>query len=137
MDIFKGRTHTNEKKQMPDMFKESKGKHILSFVVSTVRNFYHLKCVDFNTKQLSANWFCPACQFQSLPFYKINEDDLLLTVHGLDHASVEKLRNVPSFNIQSLLDKMPGQKFDTDEFLGQSIESKYFTPAQFLTEKIL
>ena len=37
--------------------------------------------------------------------------------------------------MQSLLDKMPGQKVSTDEFLSDSIESKYYTPVQFISEK--
>ena len=35
--------------------------------------------------------------------------------------------------IQSLLDKLPGQTFSTDEFLSDSISSKYFTPGEFVT----
>jgi hypothetical protein len=43
---------------------------------------------------------------------------------------------MPNFSIQSLLDKMPGQTFDTNEFMSESITSKYFTPAEFLKAKL-
>ena len=42
---------------------------------------------------------------------------------------------MPSFSIQTLIDKLPGQKFDTDEFISDTVESKYHTPAQFFSEK--
>ena len=44
--------------------------------------------------------------------------------------------NFPSFSIQSLLDQLPGQNFSTDDFLSDNVESKYYTPAQFLAQKI-
>ena len=34
---------------------------------------------------------------------------------------------MPSFTIQSSLDKMPGQNFETDKFVSEMITSKYFT----------
>ena len=46
------------------------------------------------------------------------------------------LKNVPSFSIQSLIDQIPGQKFDTDEFISDTIESKYYTPAEFISTKL-
>jgi hypothetical protein len=60
----------------------------------------------------------------------------MLSLQGFSNADAEKLSNLPSFSIQSLLDEMPeGQHFETDEFLNNSIESKYYTPAQFISEK--
>ena len=38
--------------------------------------------------------------------------------------------------MQSLLDEMPGQNFETDEFIGKTITSKYFAPAEFLQAKL-
>ena len=43
---------------------------------------------------------------------------------------------MPSFTIQSLLDQMPGQNFETDDFMGETITSKYFTPSEFLASKL-
>ena len=43
----------------------------------------------------------------------------------------------PSFTIQTLLGKMPGNRDEqTDEFLSDTIISKYFSPSEFLTPKI-
>ena len=43
----------------------------------------------------------------------------------------------PSFTIQSLLDKIPGNCDEqTDAFLSDTIISKYFSPSEFLTAKI-
>ena len=55
-------------------------------------------------------------------------------MHGFDEDSTELLKDVPSFSIQTLLDQLPGQKFDTDEFVSDSIESKYYTPAKFISK---
>ena len=60
----------------------------------------------------------------------------MLTIEALDKKSAEFLKNVPSFSIQTLIDKLPGQKFDTDEFISDTVESKYHTPAQFISEKL-
>ena len=35
-----------------------------------------------------------------------------------------------------VFDKMPGQHFDTDDFMSETIASKYFTPSQFLENKL-
>ena len=40
-----------------------------------------------------------------------------------------------SFTIKSLLDKMPAQKFTTDEFLTNSISSKYYSLSEFIDVK--
>ena len=44
--------------------------------------------------------------------------------------------NKPSFTIQSLLDQMPRQKFESDEFLSNSLSSKYYKPSEFLERKL-
>ena len=54
------------------------------------------------------------------------------TSRNIDLNSVNK----PSFTIQSLLDQMPGQKFESDEFLSDSISSKYYRPSEFLECKL-
>ena len=43
---------------------------------------------------------------------------------------------MPSFTIQSLLDQMPGQNFETDDFMAETITSKYFTPSEFVASKL-
>ena len=59
---------------------------------------------------------------------------MLLGFHGLSVTDSEKLSNIPGFTIQTRLDEMPDQDFSTDDFLSNSIESKYYTPAKFLSE---
>ena len=46
------------------------------------------------------------------------------------------INSMPSFTIKSLLDQMPGQNFETDEFMSETITSKYFTPSEFLEQKL-
>ena len=46
------------------------------------------------------------------------------------------LNSTPSFTIQSLLDQMPGQNFETDEFMSESISSKYFTLSESSGSKL-
>ena len=104
---------------------------------SSCKRFYHL--YHFSLKQtdfpLSKDWSCNSCSLDELPFSSIADDNLLLTLKGFSDKTSELLSNLPSFSIKSLIDQLPGQKISTDEFLSNSIESKYFTPAQFLNEK--
>ena len=41
--------------------------------------------------------------------------------------------NLPSFSIQNLLDQMPGHKNDVNDFQSNSVSSRYYTPAEFLS----
>ena len=44
---------------------------------------------------------------------------------------------LPSFRVKTLLDKLPGSiTIQTQDFLSNSIQSKYFTPADFISSKI-
>ena len=44
---------------------------------------------------------------------------------------------MPSFRAKTLLDKLPGSiTIQTQDFLSNSIQSKYFTPADFISSKI-
>ena len=82
-----------------------------------------------------------------LPFSHIDNNELFLEME----KKTELIDTTPSFSIQSLLDKMPGQNFETDEFMSESesesesdsdsdsdsdrVSSKYFTPFEFLKRK--
>ena len=68
--------------------------------------------------------------FTNLPFSMLTNNDLFFEMHGLP-----TYENQPSFSIQSLLDEMPGHKDDESDFLSNSVSSKYYTPAEFLTSK--
>ena len=99
--------------------------------------FYHLACMNLKKKDfpLNKNWECSQCTLKTLPFSHVSEEEMLLWFHGLSIADTDSLKNIPSFTIQSLLDELPGQNFTTDDFLSNSIESKYYTPATFLNQK--
>ena len=99
--------------------------------------FYHKRCSDTKTCvfPLSKDWRCNKCSINSLPFSSITDDGLLLNLQGISGDSAEFVSNLPSFSIQSLLDQLPGQNFNTDDFLSESIESKYYSPAQFISQK--
>ena len=81
-------------------------------------------------------WECNCCSLGNLPFSKTNDNDFLINLLGLDDKNSDFLRNVPSFSIQSLINQIPGENFDTNEFLSESITSKYYTPAEFITAKL-
>ena len=100
--------------------------------------FYHMKCCSIKKKDLPLpkDWLCNKCSINSLPFSSVTNDGLLLNLQGITSESAEFVSNLPSFSIQSLLDQLPGQNFNSDDFLSDTIESKYYTPAQFLAQKI-
>ena len=84
---------------------------------------------------LPPDWLCPLCSTESLPFSTITNDDLLLTLNGCDAKTTDFLKDVPTFSIQSLIGQLPGENFDTDDFISDTVESKYYTPAEFITTK--
>ena len=101
-------------------------------------NFFHVKCAG-TTKQsflkLKSNnekWICFKCVSSTLPFSGIDNNDLFLEMEN----KATLINTTPSFTIQSLLDQMSGQNFETDEFMSESISSKYYTPAEFLKDKL-
>ena len=71
----------------------------------------------------------------SLPFADLDENETYLEFN-VSRISDSNWINKPSFTIQSLLDQMPGQKFESDEFLSNSISSKYYKPSEFLECKL-
>ena len=141
LDFFKDKT-TNAsplpKKTKCDSCNKNinKGAHVPQ--CTTCNKYNHLQFVKLTRKNfpLPFDWQCKKCCTQLLAFSEITNDDLLLTIEGIDKKSADFLKNVPSFSIQTLIDKLPGQKFDTDEFISDGIESKYHTPAQFISEKL-
>ena len=141
LDFFNSRTSNSvlpSKKTKCDSCPRNIKRNAPFAFCQTCNKYNHLKCAKLtgNDFPLASNWQCPKCRTQSLPFSEITNDDLLLTIEGFDKKSAEFLKNVPSFSIQSLIDKLPGEKFDTDEFISDNIESKYYTPAQFISEKL-
>jgi len=98
---------------------------------------YHIKCsLDCRETYLnSTNWECDHCVTQQLPFSCINNNELNAIKHGFRDIHSDVLAALPGFTIQSLLDQMPAQKFNTDEFLSYSINSKYYSPTEFIDAK--
>ena len=71
---------------------------------------------------------------QSVEFNNVNFG---FTINGKDVPQLENLKLQPSFSIKTLLDKFPGKiRIQTDEFLSDSINSKYFRPDRFVNTKI-
>ena len=105
-------------------------KHVYIYCHSC-KQFYHLYHYSVKSKDLPLphDWTCNKCSINQLPFSELNDDSFLLTLNGLTNDLTKALSNLPSFSIKSLIDKLPGQKISTDDFLSNSIESKYYTPA--------
>ena len=101
------------------------------------QKFFHLYHYSLKKKNLPLppDWACDSCTISVLPFSNITKDDFLFTIHGISEKTSNPFSGLSSFSIKSLLDKLPGQKISTDEFLSNSVESKYFTPAEFINEK--
>ena len=105
---------------------------------SSCKKFFHLGCEKLKSKHfpLQTDWKCTKCITQYLPFSDITNDDLLLTLKGINNSDVNYLKDVPSFSLKTLLDQFPGDKFAHDDFTSDTIDSKYYTPAEFLYEPL-
>ena len=83
------------------------------------KNPHHIKC---STKSL-CDWMCSKCLLNDLPFSQITNEDLMLSFSGLDNPCQEFLKNLPKFNIKSLIDSLPGENFEKDDFISDTIIS--------------
>ena len=60
----------------------------------------------------------------------------MLTLAGSSEEDTESLDKVPSFTLQSLLDDIPWQKINnTDEFLSDSVKSRFYNSGESLHHK--
>ena len=76
------------------------------------------------------------CTMKILPFSNINDENMKLANQGLNDEDIEfVLDKCPSFSIKTLLDQIPGQKIDSDQFMSNTIHSKYYTASDFLSAK--
>ena len=101
----------------------------------TCNKFYHVKCCRttqkafHNLKMRTELWCCMKCLSKLLPFSNLDNNELYLEMQATPIPSSDIVQGIPSFTIQSLLDEMPGQNYETDEFMSEIITSKYFTPS--------
>ena len=95
-------------------------------------NPFHIKC----SIKTTSTWTCSKCLFSELPFHKSTNEDLFSILSGLNKTNSDFLNNFPSFNMQSLLDQLPGEKFANDDFISNTITSRYSTPIGFEQEKL-
>ena len=96
---------------------------------------FHKSCIkNLFTKNL--NLICPKCSLSELPFYNINNNELILTCSGIKTPETDNLDAMPSFSIKTLLDKLPGNiTIQTGDFTSDNINSKYYTPIEFSRKK--
>ena len=103
------------------------------------KKFFHSNCSGITTEAFShsPNWYCNCCSLSFLPFSNIDDTRLGLTLQGKSVPDRENLEIHPNFSIKTLLDKIPGKiTIETDEFLSESINSKYYTANEFISSKI-
>ena len=109
------------------------------------RYYFHLKFAKLNKNdvQLPPDWICTGCTMKTLPFSSINDENIKLTNHGLSEENIDFVtEKCPSFSIKTLLDQMPGQKIDTDQFMSNTIHLNItllviFCLLNFQTKKFL
>ena len=70
---------------------------------------------------------CTDCTTNVVPFSRVNNNELFLEMEN----EAKLLNLTPSFTIQSLLDEMHRQNFETDEFMGKTITSNISPPLNF------
>ena len=80
--------------------------------------YFHVKCSGTSQNNFLGiknfnEWNCSKCLFNILPFSKLDNDLYLEIQNSLPLVS-DLINRKVSFSIQSLLDKMPGQNFETD-----------------------
>ena len=102
---------------------------------SCSKNF-HKKCAKVYSKQAPCNWSCNGCLRLELPFANLPNDEFIGIINGLDNIDNTKLNLLPSFSVQSLLDKITTHAcIETGEFESETVNSRYFSPNEFLAKK--
>ena len=95
-------------------------------------NPFHIQCSTKGTN----DWTCPKCSLSELPFHHLNNDDFTLNFLNLSNQSSELIQNTPSFSIKTLLDSLPGENFSKDDFISNSISSKYYSPCDLIKDRL-
>ena len=108
--------------------------HLRIINCDTCKKYFHVKCWGTSKNKFlqlkidNEKWICSNCVSNVMPFSSIDNYELFLDIRNKSNL----ISPPPSFTIHSLLDQMPGQNFETDEFMRETISSKYFTPSEFL-----
>ena len=96
---------------------------------------FHKKCAKLSSKQVPF-WTCHQCTRLEFPFGNLQDDEFISAINGVDNFDENKLNLLPSFSVQSLLDKITSHAcIETGEFESETVNSKYYTPNEFLAKK--
>ena len=117
------------------LYRYSIAKNLTPLKCSTCFNQFHSSCGGIKVKDYNKlnNWDCNKCLSGNLPFSGIGDEIFKLTLLGKDSFFTDNI-SLPSFSIQSLLDKFPGS-FSCEDFSFENGTSKYYTPSEFLNRK--
>lgn len=111
-------------------------KHKKIICCSTCSKFSHQKCSVEKFHTLSS-WTCDNCFNDYLPFPKLTKEQQRLNMEGKDIPYGDHISLSPSFTVQTLIDRMPGDTCDhSDTYLSDSISSKCYTASAFLAAKL-
>ena len=127
-------TCRNTKKIKCHACRKTIAKSIAPLICVTCNKKFHKKCTFLvgDKNQL----VCRTCTSSDLPFYDINNNELLLECSGKKVSVNADLEMLPSFSIKTLLDKLPGNiTIQTGDFSSENINSKYYTPIEFTRKK--
>ena len=101
---------------------------------SSCHKHFHKKCgkVPLNISK----WICLDCSGLELPFCKLSNEEFIRTLNGVDDFDQSHLNLLPSFSVQTLLDKITSDVcIETGEFESETVNSKYYSPNEFLARK--
>ena len=102
---------------------------------SCSKNF-HKKCSKIPLKNCQNKWTCHDCCRVEIPFYNISNDDFIATINGIDNIDDTKLNLLPSYSVQTLLDKITNSAYvESGEINSETVNSKYYTPNEFIVKR--
>ena len=106
--------------------------HIRIISCFVCSRFYHAKCSNlsiyaYQQQQNNTYWTCNTCTLKDLPFSKLDNDNFKQTIAALDSTTIkEQLHILPSFKVQTLLNKIPGQYIKFDDLYHNGNSSRYY-----------
>ena len=136
--IKKGNTNLADSKTKCGQCKRTIAKNKTIISCTKCNKYYHAKCssLTFNQYYKTTSWTCSSCIECILPFSKLEDEALLLTMQAKDLPFGDHVNLTPSFTIKSLIEKIPGTFNDsTEDYLSDSVSSKYYTPSDFISSK--